>query len=231
MKNKNIEILDLISFFEQLAFPERFTYIEDPAFDNIDVFYKSTYRLGYNILDDLNFRCVQSFDFWNLSCKMFIAFDQNQLSNNTDGQFWLAKGRSCRECRRINWTVSEKESSILIASYQYGLCLVHLYVYNMKFGSSYNLHFKHWSEPRGLLMWNTPEMSTLSGWIEVIFNLYTNRHWINDYSFQNTDNISTAAIVIYQKYFYITSRAQCLDLCCCFNDHYFRCNVISNEKS
>lgn len=40
----------------KIAYPERFTYVEDPANNHVDVFTKASINLGYNLRENLNIR-------------------------------------------------------------------------------------------------------------------------------------------------------------------------------
>lgn len=51
------EFSKLIFFPLKIAYPEKFTYVDDPATNNIDTFTKAYVKIGENLREDINMSC------------------------------------------------------------------------------------------------------------------------------------------------------------------------------
>lgn len=59
----------------QIAYPEKFTYVDDPVTNHIDTFTKAYIKLSENLREDLNMRCENPIRSFNI----FIFLKTNSI--------------------------------------------------------------------------------------------------------------------------------------------------------
>lgn len=190
-----------------IAYPERFTYVDDPTNNHVDVFTKGSINLGHHLLQTLNIRlfffifyihkkdAIQ--DFTIFSCQMYQTDSYGWPRNGTMGLFDGAIGLF-------------QKKKIQMTSH----------------GVNMRAERLKYVEFAGDIF--TPRLSSLS-----FFLSSSKRSNLSEFhlEFQNAINISAATAIGSCEYFRAATCHRCVDLYFHFIAGYFCHNVISIDAS